>query len=482
MGRWGRYAANDNDDRADDNDDDRADDNDDDRVDDNDDDRVDDNDDDRADDNDDDRADNNDDDRADNNDDDRADHDNDDNNHCSCDNDHNHNHREASSDHYYCRRLGWRDDHVGAQRVKWHHGWLAAIHRHIADGDGAVGIDGHRLWTYGHSLWPTNQGAHARDAMTAVTFMRRSGSPRRFALSRSTQGVTSTTRGDVPPLSPRMQLVRACLVLLFALTATLLLQLMFVSSLQSRAGQRQAFTSFRAELANGTAPIGPTTEAGRVLALGTPVAFIEIPSIGLRQVVGEGTAASELLHGPGHRRDTPLPGQVGTSVVFGRRAAFGGPFSRIAELTKGAEIKVTTGQGADFTFRVIAVRRDGDPAPAAAARGTSRLTLVTAAGRAFFPEGVLRVDADLEGQAVVGPARLISASGLPAPERLMAGDTRTLWALALWLQALIALSIGAVWAWHRWGRVQTWIVFLPALLLVGLCVSGEAARLLPNLL
>ena len=219
-----------------------------------------------------------------------------------------------------------------------------------------------------------------------------------------------------------------------------------------------------------------------VFALGTPVAFIEIPSIGLRQVVGEGTAASELLHGPGHRRDTPLPGQVGTSVVFGRRAAFGGPFSRIAELTKGAEIKVTTGQGADFTFRVIAVRRDGDPAPAAAARGTSRLTLVTAAGRAFFPEGVLRVDADLEGQAVVGPARLISASGLPAPERLMAGDTRTLWALALWLQALIALSIGAVWAWHRWGRVQTWIVFLPALLLVGLCVSGEAARLLPNLL
>ena len=473
MGRWGRYAANDdNDDCANDDNDSCADDNNNCG----------------ADDNDDDRADNNDDDRADNNDDDRAN----DNNHnnCSC-GDHNHNncghdnnvdHREASSDHNNCCSVVRRDDHVGAQRVKWHHGWLAAIYRHIADGDGAVGIDGHRLWTYGHSLWPTNQGAHARDAMTAVTFMRRSGSPRRFALSRSTQGVTSTTRGDVPPLSPRMQLVRACLVLLFALTATLLLQLMFVSSLQSRAGQRQAFTSFRAELANGTAPIGPTTEAGRVLALGTPVAFIEIPSIGLRQVVGEGTAASELLHGPGHRRDTPLPGQVGTSVVFGRRAAFGGPFSRIAELTKGAEIKVTTGQGADFTFRVIAVRRDGDPAPAAAARGTSRLTLVTAAGRAFFPEGVLRVDADLEGQAVVGPARLISASGLPAAERLMAGDTRTLWALALWLQALIALSIGAVWAWHRWGRVQTWIVFLPALLLVGLCVSGEAARLLPNLL
>jgi hypothetical protein len=318
--------------------------------------------------------------------------------------------------------------------------------------------------------------------MTAVTFMRRSGSPRRLALSRSTQGVSSTTRGDVPPLSPRLQLVRACLVLLFALTATLLLQLIFVSSLQGSAAQRQAFTSFRAELANGTAPTGPTTEAGRVLAIGTPVAFIEIPSIGLRQVVGEGTSASALLHGPGHRRDTPLPGQIGTSVIFGRRAAFGGPFSRIAELTDGALIKVTTGQGADFTFHVIAVRRDGDPVPPVAARGAARLTLVTAAGRAFFPEGVLRVDAELNGQAVVGPARLISAAGLPAEERLMAGETRTLWALALWLQALIALSIGAAWAWHRWGRAQAWMVFLPALLLVGLCVSGEAARLLPNLL
>jgi len=44
------------------------------------------------------------------------------------------------------------------------------------------------------------------------------------------------------------------------------------------------------------------------------------------------------------------------------------------------------------------------------------------------------------------------------------------------------LSVGAVWAWHRWGHAQAWIVFLPPLLLVGLATSGEVARLLPNLL
>ena len=64
----------------------------------------------------------------------------------------------------------------------------------------------------------------------------------------------------------------------------------------------------------------------------------------------------------------------------------------------------------------------------------------------------------------------------------MGSDPSTLWALALWLQALIGLSVGAVWGWHRWGRAQAWVVFLPPLLLVGLMTTSELTRLLPNLL
>jgi hypothetical protein len=271
------------------------------------------------------------------------------------------------------------------------------------------------------------------------------------------------------------------LVLLLVITGTLLLQLVVISSLQHSAAQGRAFDAFRSDLATGTAPIGPTDAKGRVLALGTPVAFIEIPSLDVREVIGEGTTASVLFDGPGHRRDTPLPGQIGSSVVFGRRAAFGGPFSDISELEKGALIRVTTGQGI-FEFRVLGVRAEGAPAPAPPAAGRSRLLLVTASGRAFLPEGVLRVDADLVGQAAVGPARLITAAGLPAAERVMSGDARTLWVLAFWLQALIALSLAVVWSWHRWGRAQTWVVLFPPLLLVGLAASGEVARLLPNLL
>jgi LPXTG-site transpeptidase (sortase) family protein len=285
----------------------------------------------------------------------------------------------------------------------------------------------------------------------------------------------------VPRLGPRLQLVRSALLFVFVLSFTLLLELVLVSGLQASAAQSRVFDRFRSNLAKGTVPIGPTDESGKVLAMGTSVAYLEIPSIGVEQVIGEGTTPAVLFTGPGHRRDTPLPGQVGTSVVFGRRAAFGGPFSRVDELQVGDRITVTTGQG-EFAFRVIGVRHDGDPAPAPAARGTSRLMLVTAAGTAFMPNGAVRVDADLVGEPVIGPPRLFSGAALPPQERLMATDARTLWALALWLQLLIVLSVAAVWAWHRWGRAQTWVVFLPPLLLVGLAASGEAARLLPNLL
>ena len=295
------------------------------------------------------------------------------------------------------------------------------------------------------------------------------------------QTTVAPARPAVPPLSPRLQLVRAVLVLLLALSLALLLQLVLISGRQHSAAQQRKFDSFRSQLAGGTAPIGPTDQDGKAIAVGTPVAYLEIPSIGVREVVSEGTSAGVLYDGPGHRRDTVLPGQAGTSVVFGRRASFGGPFSDLPSLRKGADITVTTGQGV-FKFKVIAVHYSGEPAPAAPAKDASRLVLATAAGTEFLPSGLLQVDADLDGTATGGPARLLTGETLPAEERAMNNDTRTLWALAMWLQALILASAGAVWAWHRWGRAQAWIVFLPVLLLLGLSAAGEAARLLPNLL
>jgi sortase (surface protein transpeptidase) len=285
----------------------------------------------------------------------------------------------------------------------------------------------------------------------------------------------------LPDLSPRLQLVRAALIAVFVISFSLLLELVVASNLQQRAAQQRAFDQLRSELATGTAPIGPTDADGQPLRPGRPVAYLEIPAIHLRQVIVEGTSAAALFDGPGHRRDSPLPGQAGTSVVLGRRAAFGGPFGRLDQLRPGALIHLTTGQGA-FDYRVTGLREAGDPAPEPPKATAGRLLLATAAGRPFMPSGVLRVDAELEGSAVGGARPLIDSRSLPASERMMGADTATLWALALWLQALTVVTVVAIWAWHRWGRARAWVVFLPPLLLVGLAASGEAARLMPNLL
>lgn len=298
---------------------------------------------------------------------------------------------------------------------------------------------------------------------------------------RSGRSSKRVPRSELPPLSPRQQLVRVVLLMLLAVSGGMVLHLTLISGLQHSASQRNAFEVFRGKLAAGTVAVGPVDDVGAPVPLGTGVAYLEIPRLDLHEVVRLGTTPGVLFGGPGLRRDTPLPGQVGTSVVLGRRAAYGGPFSDIASLRSGDAITVTTGQGV-FAFEVIGVRRAGDPVPPALLRGKARLSLVTADGAAFMPSGLLRVDADLVGDAVGGARPGVPSGALPASEQALGTDSGTLWALALWLQAFILVAVAAVWAWHRWGRPQAWIVFTPLVALVGLGTAGELARLLPNLL
>jgi hypothetical protein len=56
-----------------------------------------------------------------------------------------------------------------------------------------------------------------------------------------------------------------------------------------------------------------------------------------------------------------------------------------------------------------------------------------------------------------------------------------LWALVLWLEALVLIAVAIVWSWHRWGHYQTWIVLVPLAVLVSIYVVDEFMRLLPNL-
>lgn len=258
----------------------------------------------------------------------------------------------------------------------------------------------------------------------------------------------------------------------------------FLSNLYYARAQHSAYANFRVELAKGTAPVGPTTDstnpAAPLLPLGSPVAVLSVPSLGLRSVVFEGTTSGVLMKGPGHLRDTPLPGQAGVSEIMGRATTYGGPFGRLASLRAGDTFTVTTGQGV-ASYRVLDLRRAGDPTPAPLAAGGGRLILATADGPAFWPSGTLWVDADLTSTAQPSPPLLPSTALTPA-EHAMAADSSAWLPLMLWGQALVIAAAGIAWLRARWGRWQTWIVAVGVIGFLGVAVAGAAARLLPNLM
>ena len=84
---------------------------------------------------------------------------------------------------------------------------------------------------------------------------------------------------------------------------------------------------------------------GQVPPEGNPVGILEIRSLHVSQAVIEGTSAADLESGPGHMPGTVLPGLAGNSVIAGRRTTFGGPFSAIGSLHRGAIIRVSGRSG-----------------------------------------------------------------------------------------------------------------------------------------
>ncbi len=283
------------------------------------------------------------------------------------------------------------------------------------------------------------------------------------------------------PLSPARVFGRTSIALLAILVLGFVVDVTLLSRLQHASAQQQLLNAFREQLAEGTAPVSEGDVDGRLLADGAPVALLRIPQLGLDEVVVEGTSASALMSGPGHRRDSVLPGQIGLSTLMGRAAAFGGPFAGIESLQPGEMFTVITGQGAS-TFKVIGVRYAGDARPPGLSPGESRLQLVTARGPAFMPSGIAYLDAVLVGSAQEAGGRQTTGASLPPSHEPLATDTSTAWALVFALQFLLLVEGAAVWTIPRIGGRKAWIVFTPLVLVGGLWSATQIVFLLPNLL
>ena len=91
----------------------------------------------------------------------------------------------------------------------------------------------------------------------------------------------------------------------------------------------------------------------RELGAGEPVGRLRAKAIDLNTVVVQSTTEPSLTKGPGHYRETPLPGQKGdwTVGIAGHRTTYDAPFRNIDQLDRGDEIVFTLPYGR-FTYEV----------------------------------------------------------------------------------------------------------------------------------
>ena len=285
----------------------------------------------------------------------------------------------------------------------------------------------------------------------------------------------------VARVRPQVRQAAGRVLITFALLVAWSLAYVFVlSRLDELHAQKSLYASFRSQLAQGLAPMQLP------VAPGTPIALIDAPDAHLTHVVVvEGTSPGDLQKGPGHLSQSVLPGQQGTTVLLGRAVSYGGPFGHIADLQAGSVVTVTTNQGA-FHYRVLDVRRRGDPVPAPPAATSSRLVLVTAESGSGFgalqPSNTLYVDADLVGGKAQPDAG--APSLVPSDERPMGADTSSveLTELVLGLALLTIVLLLVSWARARWSSTAAWVAGVPAVVASLWLVSDVAARLLPNLM
>ncbi len=242
-----------------------------------------------------------------------------------------------------------------------------------------------------------------------------------------------------------------------------------LSGIQEARAQSTAYATFRSELSQlgqQTAPLGPTTP-------GNPVAILNIPEIGIRNmIVVEGTSPENLDLGPGHLRDSPLPGQSGVSEIFGRRATFGAPFGRLTQLRRGDTLTVITGQGT-ARYTVVAM---GDSARLVEDPDSNRLLLVTSCS-AYVPASFCYDDAELTSAAQPGPA---NRPEITAAEMPLGGDSSALVLTMVWGLALAIISAAGTTAAARWSPWVAYLAAVPLALAVLWNLYQSLSALLPN--
>jgi sortase A len=107
----------------------------------------------------------------------------------------------------------------------------------------------------------------------------------------------------------------------------------------------------------------PAQERGSItrVDLGDAFAVLRIPRLGedYTRVVLEGTEEEQLSQGPGHYRDSAMPGEDGNLALAGHRVGKGSPFLELDAMRPGDPVVVETADSW-FVYRVLGDPGSGD--------------------------------------------------------------------------------------------------------------------------
>ena len=113
---------------------------------------------------------------------------------------------------------------------------------------------------------------------------------------------------------------------------------------------------------------------GTPWAIGSPIARLIVPALGLDEIVIEGVGDEELNAGPGHLPGSALPGERGNAVISAHRDRH---FSSLGSLQVGDEIATETASGQRLKWIVISRRVVRSHEPALFSTPDPTLTLTT---------------------------------------------------------------------------------------------------------
>lgn len=267
---------------------------------------------------------------------------------------------------------------------------------------------------------------------------------------------------------------------------------------QARAQDRleNRFTDLRAGVATATPPDpttttstgpsgAPTTTAPEgadasaelpPIEAGDPIAIIEIPKIGVDEVVVQGTARDDLQNGPGHYPATPLPGQIGNAAIAGHRTTYGAPFFRLDELAPGDQI-LTTSLVGDYVY-VVTELLVVKPTDVWVVENTpdAQLTLTTCNPKYSARERLVvkarLVTEESDAPTAASERQLDAGAGTgelvgDSLEAGLAGDLDSRGPALGWGIVAGVVGLGWWWSFRRWRHVATWLLgvgpFLAAL-------------------